>query len=84
MEVVYHKYFLGKMLTQCSCICCRKVCTYSLYMFLVIAEPFPESIKSILAVAITDINNMPIIQIYNYSLVYLSLMSCKLINGDTS
>ena len=84
MKVVYYKCCIGKMLTHSSCICCRKVCTYGLYVFFVIAEPFPKSIKRILAIAITDINNMAIIQIYNYCLVYLPLMSCKLINGNAS
>ena len=84
MKVVYHECCIGKVLTHSSCICCRKVCTHCLYMLFVFTETFPESIKSILAITITDINNMPIIQIYNYGLVYMPFMSGELINGNTS
>ena len=53
-------------------------------MLFVFTEPSPESIKSILAITITDINNMTIVQIYNYGLVYMPFMSGELINGNTS
>lgn len=69
MKVVYYKCRIGKMLTYSSSICGRKVCTYCLYMFFVIAQTFPETIKGILSIAIIDIDNMTIIQIYNYTRV---------------
>ena len=62
--------------------CGGKVCSYGLNLGLGFTYFLPELIQSIRPLTITDIYYLTILEIHDYSLVYMALADCKLIDTD--